>query len=123
MRQKKRFARTILKLSVENGRILCALIASESEETIGNLDNAITQGNAYIITHEFSDAWVFKEHAVPILIIEKADTADYHGFEAATHCTVLRLGGTDFSQTKESILLREAGPMQYDIENQFQYMW
>ena len=121
--QKKRFGRTILNLNVENGRIHCALTASESEETIGNVDNAITQGNAYIITHQRSDASVFKEHAVPILIVQKANTADYDGFEAAIHCTVLRLGGTDFSQTKESVLLREASPLQYDIDNQLQYMW
>ena len=121
--RRKRFGRTILNLNVENGRIQCALAPSESEETIGNVDNAITQGNAYIVTHELSDASVFKEHAIPILVVEKADTADYDGFEASIHCTVLRLGGIDFSQTKESVLLREASPLQYDIDNHLQYMW
>lgn len=121
----KHFGRTALTLSVENGQIQCALVPSESEETIRNVENAISQGKAYIVTHEYSDAFVFTQRTIPVLIVEKADTADYHGFEAAVHCSALRLGGTCFSQTKESVLLRDASPLAYDCDadNQLQYMW
>ncbi|KAK3172255.1 hypothetical protein OEA41_005575 [Lepraria neglecta] len=102
----KRFGRTALTLNVENGQIQCALVPSESEETIRNVDNAISQGKAYIITHEPSDALGFTENV--LLLVEKADTADHDGFEAAVHCGALRLGGS---------------PLHYDMDNQLQYMW
>lgn len=119
----KRFGRTALTLNVENGQIRCALVPSESEETIKNVDNAVSQGKAYVITHQPSDALVFTENALPVLLVEKADTADYDGFEAAVHCSALRLGGTCFSQTKKSVLLRHGSPLHYDLDNQLQYMW
>ena len=119
----KRFGRTALTLNVENGQIQCALEPSESEETIRNVDNAVSQGKAHLITHESLDALVFTEHALPVLLVEKADTADYDGFEATVHCSALRLGGTYFSQAQESVLLRHGTPLQHDLDNQSQYMW
>lgn len=119
----KRFARPALTFNVGNGQIQCALVPSESEETVGNVENAISQGKAYIVTHEPLDALAFTEHAPPVLLVEKADTADHDGFEAAVHCSALRLAGTRFSQTKESVLLRHGSPLDSDLDNQLQYMW
>ena len=122
-RRMRRFGRTALTLNVGTGQIQCVLAQNESEETIRNVDNAITQGTAYIVTHEPADATVFTENAIPVLLVEKADTADYDGFEVAVHCSALQLGGTRFSQTKESALLRHGSPLQSDLDNQLQYMW
>lgn len=108
---------------VQNGQIQCALVPSESEETIRNIDNAVSQGKAYIMTHEPLDALDLIEYALPVLLVEKADTADYDGFEAAVHCSALRLGGTCFSQTMESVLLRHGSPLDHDLDNQLQYLW
>ena len=122
-RRMKRFGRTALTLNVGNGQIQCVLAQNESEETIRSVDNAISQGTAYIVTHAPADATVLTENAIPVLLVEKADTADYDGFEVAVHCSALRLGGTRFSQTKESALLRHGSPLQGDLDNQLQYMW
>lgn len=122
-RRMRRFGRTALTLNVGNGQTQCVFAQNESEETIRNVDNAISQGTAYIITHAPADAAMVTESATPVLLVEKADTADYDGFEVAVHCSALRLGGTHFSQTKESVLLRHGSPLQSDIDNQLQYMW
>ena len=119
----RRFGRTALTLNVGDGEIQCVLAPSESEETISNFDNAISQGTAYIITHEPVDVQVLTESAVPVLLVAKANTAVYHGFEAAVYCSALRLGGTCFSQIKESVLLRHGSPLPDDLDNQLHYMW
>ncbi|KAK0515302.1 hypothetical protein JMJ35_002681 [Cladonia borealis] len=122
-RRMRRFGRTALTLNLGDGQIQCVLAPDESEETIRNFDNAISQGTAYMITHEPADAKVFTETAVPVILVAKADTADYDGFEAAVHCSALRLGGTRFSQTKESVLLRHESPLPDDLENKLLYMF
>ena len=119
----KRFGRTALTFNIEPAQIQCAFTPSESEETIKNVDNAIAQGRAYIVTHESIEAPVFSEHALPVLLVEKADIAEHDGFEAAVHCSALLLTPKSFPQSMESVLLRHGSPLDHDLDNQLQYMW
>lgn len=68
----KQFGRTALTLNFEKGQIQYALMPSESDETMANIENAISQGKAYIITHDPSDAPVFTEHAIPVLLVNES---------------------------------------------------
>ena len=117
----RRFGRTALTLNVGDGEIQCVLAPNESEETISNVDNAISQSTAYIITHEPTQ--VLTKNTIPVLLVAKANTAVYHGFEAAVYCSAPPLGGTCFSQIKESVLLRHGSPLPDDLDNQLHYMW
>jgi len=118
-----RFKRIALTLAIGKGQVQCAIAPSESEDTVKNLDNAIHQGRAFMISHEASKGYASVEFARPVLLVEKADVAEHDGFEAAVHCSALLMMQTDFPETKESVLLRHASPLDGDLDNQLQYMW
>lgn len=66
-----RFDRTALTLNVGNGQIQCVLGPNESDETSRNVDNAISQGTGYIITHEHTGQKSDPEHIRPVAAIHQ----------------------------------------------------
>lgn len=117
-----RFKRIAMTLSIGEGQVQCAIAPSESEDTVKNLDNAIDQGRAFMISHEPSKDHASTEFARPVLLVEKADVAEHDGFEAAVHCSALVVTQTNFPETEESVLLRHASPLDGDLDNQIQYI-
>lgn len=116
-----RLGRTALTLAVDDGQFQCELVPAESEETIKNLKRAIDLGRAFLIS-PMRD-YPHLGTPCPVLLVEKADVAEYDGFEAAVHCTALLVTRTDFKESKISVLLRHASPLDDDLDNQLQYMW
>ncbi len=74
-----RFKQMALTFTIAEGQVQCAIAPSESEHTVKNLDDAIHQGWAFMISHQSSESYEAAEFTGPVLLVEKADVVEHDG--------------------------------------------
>ena len=119
----KRFGKTAWMVKIAGANVQFTFAPGESHETLENVENAINAGRAFMLSHDASTEFSNSEFARAAILVEKARTAAHHGFEAAVHCTVSVVTRNVYKDAEVSILLRDASPLDGDLDNELQYMW
>lgn len=101
----------------------CICGPNEEPEVIEAVKTMIEAGRGYILSVNtfttFSEEW-----ARPVLIVEKAETASYHGMEVAAHCAAVIGSPGQHREERISLLIRHGNPnVDRDIQNQLKYLW
>jgi len=101
----------------------CVVGPNEEPEVIEAVKKMIEKGRGYILSFN-TFATFSREWARQVLIVEKAETAPYHGMEVATHCAAISGSPGEHREEKTTLLIRHGNPnVDSDLHNLFQYHW
>jgi ankyrin repeat protein len=103
--------------------VQCICGPNEEPEVLEAVKTMIENDRGYILSVNtfatFSEEW-----ARPVLIVEKAETASYHGIEVAAHCAAVIGSPGQHREDKTSLLIRHGNPnIDRDLQNQLKYLW
>ncbi|CZR58590.1 uncharacterized protein PAC_08482 [Phialocephala subalpina] len=121
-----RYGKIWLNLEVESETtptLQCICGPNEEPEVIEAVKIMIDNGLGYILSVNTFTAFS-KEWARPVLIVEKAETASYHGMEVAAHCAAVIGSPGEHHEEKQSLLIRHGNPnVDRDLPNRLRYHW
>jgi ankyrin repeat protein len=121
-----RYGKIGLDLEVEcniTPNLQCVVGPNEEPEVIEAVKTMIGRGYAYILSVN-TFATFSKEWARSVLIVEKANTAAYHGMEVAAHCAATIGSPGEHREERKTLLIRHGNPnVELDLPNSLQYHW
>ncbi|KAE8449006.1 hypothetical protein EG329_008594 [Mollisiaceae sp. DMI_Dod_QoI] len=123
---KPRYGKIGLNLEVDceiTPTLQCVCGPNEEPEVIEAVKTMVGNGRGYILSVN-TFASYSKEWARPVLIVEKADTASYHGMEVAAHCAAVIGSPGEHREDRISLLIRHDNPsVDRYLSNQLRYHW